>query len=115
MKPVFFKWVRTSDDFFANLVNTNKEYKARVEKSLKDMEDYLEKLADKGEWLEISLTIPTDQFFTNGILIDDIGNEDRMFIFVTLNDRSAEEIMKSLYYEHYPHILYVDLLGSMKG
>lgn len=115
MKPVIFRWVKTSDTYFAQIVNSDAEYKARVEKSLKDLEDYLEELADKGDWEDISRLIPYDQFVKNDILINDIGNKDRMFIFVTLNEKSAEEIITSLSGEHYTHIIYLDLQGSMKG
>lgn len=115
MKPVIFRWVKTSDTYFAQLVNSDAEYKARVEKSLKDLEDYLEELANKGDWVEISNSIPYDQFGINDITVNDAGNKDRMFIFATLNEKTAEEIITSLYDEHYTHIIYLDLQGSMKG
>ena len=115
MKPIIFRWVKTSDTYFASLVKSDAEYKARVEKSLKDLEDYLEELADKGKWEEISRTIPYDQFTHNDITVNDAGNKDRMFIFVTLNQRTAEDMIESLLYEHYTHVIYLDLQGSMKG
>lgn len=115
MTPVIFRWVKTSDTYFAQLVNSDAEYKARVEKSLKDLEVYLEELADKGDWEDISRLIPYDQFLKNDILVNDAGNKERMFIFVTLNQRTAEDMIESLLYEHYTHIIYLDLQGSMKG
>ncbi len=115
MKPILFRWVKTSDTSLAYLVNSDAEYKARVEKSLKSLEDYLEEIADREDWQEMSRYIPYDQFVKNGILINDSGNEDRMFLFVTLNERSAEDIIVSLSGEHYTHILYLDLQASIKG
>lgn len=115
MKPVKFNWVKTSDNYLARLVNTDTEFKSRVEKSITDIEDYLEELANKGDWDMVSRIIPYDQFVRNGILINDAGNENRMFLFVTLNKRTAEDIIDSLLIEHYTHIVYLDLIDSIKG
>lgn len=115
MKPVIFKWIQTSDEYFARLVASNPQYKKRVEESLSSMEEYLEELADKGEWEEIAMSIPFDQLVSNGILINDVGNEDRMFLFVTLNEKSAGEMITGLFDEHYPHVFLLDLITSVKG
>lgn len=64
---------------------------------------------------EVTRIIPYDQFVKNGILINDSGNNDRMFLFVTLGNRTAEDIIEGLYSEHYTHIVYLDLIDSIKG
>ena len=61
------------------------------------------------------MSIPYNQFVSNGILINDAGNEDRMFLFVVLNNRPIEEIMNSVVTEHYTHLVYLDLMDSIKG
>ncbi len=115
MKPIIFRWTQTSNRSFAYLLDSDTEFKKRVEQSLKSLEDYLEELADKQEWEDISRLIPYDQFVKNGILINDVGDNDRMFLFVTLNKRTAESIIEGLYSEHYTHIVYLDLMDSIKG
>lgn len=114
MKPIIFRWTQTSNRSFAYRLDSDADFKKRVEQSLKSLEDYLEELADKQEWEEITRIIPYDQLVKNGILINDAGDKDRMFLFVTLGNRTAESIIEGLYSEHYTHIVYLDLMDSIK-
>lgn len=115
MKPIQFRWTKTSNLHLERLVKSDATFKERVEKSLKGLEDYLEELADRQEWEDITRTIPYDQIVKNGILINDVGDNDRMFLFVTLGNRTAEDIIEGLYSEHYTHTVYLDLIDSIKG
>lgn len=115
MKPILFRWVKTSNRSLEQLVKSDAEFKQRIEKSISELEGCLEELADKGNWEDTTRMIPYDQFVKNGILINDAGNNDRMFLFVTLNSRPAENIIESLYEERYTHVVYLDLYDSVKG
>jgi hypothetical protein len=115
MKPIKFTWTQTRDPHLASLVKTDPEFAERVRKSITSLEDWLEKCADKGNWDEIGMSIPYNQFVNNEILINDVGNENRMFLFVVLNSKPIEEIMNSVVTEHHTHLAYLDLMDSIKG
>lgn len=115
MKPILFRWVKTSNRSLEQLAESDAEFKKRVEKSISGLEDYLEELADKGNWEDITRMIPYDQFIKNGILVNDAMNRDRMFLFTTLNSRPARSIIEGLYDERYTHVVYLDLCDTIKG
>ncbi len=115
MKPIKFILTKTSNRYYADLLERSPEFIRRVKKSLEDLEVYLEGLAEENKWEEIVMTIPTGQVFENGILINDILDEDRMFLFETLNENSVDEILDTLYNEHKPQTLLVALQDSLKG
>lgn len=113
MKPIHFSWVKSTA--FSSLVRGDVEFVERVKASLNNLESYLEELANQDKWDEIEMAIPYNQLSENDITVNDAGDEDRMFVFAVLNNASMEYILESVCREHYTHLVYLDLIDSLKG
>lgn len=115
MKPIKFTWKQTRDPHLASLVKTDPEFAERVRKSITNLENWLEEYADSDRWDEIDMLIPCNQLVNNDITMNDAGNDNRMFVFIVLNNKPIEQILKSVMTEHYTHLVYLCLIDSIKG
>lgn len=115
MKPIKFIWTQTEEPYMASSVKSDPEFAERVRKSIANLEDWLEEYADSDRWDEIDMLIPCNQLVNNDITMNDVGNENRMFVFLVLNNKPIEQILKSVMTEHYTHLVYLSLIDSIKG
>lgn len=115
MKPIKFSWAQTHDPHLASLVKSDPEFAERVRKSIANLEGWLEEYADSDRWDEIDVLIPCNQLVKNDITMNDAGSDKRMFVFLVLNKKPIEQILKSVMTEHYTHIVYLSLIDSIKG
>ncbi len=94
MKPIKFTWTQTRDPYLASLVKSDPEFEERVRKSIANLEGWLEEYADSDRWDEIDMLIPCNQLVNNDITMNDAGCDNRMFVFLVLNNKPIEQILK---------------------
>lgn len=115
MKPIKFIWTQTGNPSLASVVKADAEFAERVRKSIANFEESLEEYANSDRFDEIDILFSCNQLSNNDIAMNDVGNENRMFVFLVLNNKSMEQILKSIITEKYTHLVYLSLIDSIKG